>query len=242
MIPALRLLRSDMKLVGRDSMLFFYLLAPLLLMSALKFGVPAANEVLAIYFHFNLSEYYGLITAVALLLVSLILGCMCGFMMLDERDDHLIQYYAVTPLSRSGYLICRLITAVVLSIIYDAILLLLAAPESVTTSQVLYLLPMAALEAPIIALFLVAFAANKVEGLALSKGASLIVAILAAAWFIHSPLKYGLGIFPPFWIYEVLHSGYEGRPWKTLLLTLIGVGVHLLAVYVMLRKFLQRQD
>ena len=242
MIPALRLLRSDMKLVGRDSMLFFYLLAPLLLMSALKFGVPSANEVLTIYFHFNLSEYYGLITAVALLLVSLILGCMCGFMMLDERDDQLIQYYAVTPLSRSGYLICRFITAVVLSVIYNAILLLFAAPESVATSQVLYLVPMAALEAPVIALFLVAFAANKVEGLALSKGASLIVAIPAAAWFIHSPLKYGLGIFPPFWIYEVLHNGNEGVPWKALLLTLIGVSVHLLAVYVLLRKFLRRQD
>lgn len=162
--------------------------------------------------------------------------------MLDERDDQLIQYYAVTPLSRSGYLICRLITAVVLSVIYNAILLLFAAPESVTTSQVLYLVPMAALEAPIIALFLVAFAANKVEGLALSKGASLIVAIPAAAWFIHSPLKYSLGIFPPFWIYEVLHSGYEGGSWKALLLTLIGVSVHLLAVYVLLRKFLRRQD
>jgi fluoroquinolone transport system permease protein len=231
-----------MRLVGRDAMLFFYLLAPLLLISAVKFGVPAANDVLTMYFQFDLSDYYGLITGVSLLLVSLILGCMCGFMMLDERDDHLIQYYAVTPLSRSGYLICRLATAVALSITYDTILLLLAAPESVTTTQVLYLLPMAAFEAPIIALFLVAFAANKVEGLALSKGASLIVAIPAAAWFIHSPLKYGLGIFPPFWIYEVLHRGYEEGPWRALLLTLIGLSVHLLAVYVMLRKFLRRQD
>ncbi|WP_068781056.1 hypothetical protein [Paenibacillus sp. GM2] len=242
MIPALRLLRSDMKLVGRDSMLFFYLLAPLFLMSALKFGVPAADKALAIYFQFNLSEYYGLITAVSLLLVSLILGCMCGYMMLDERDDHLIQYFAVTPLSRSGYLVCRLATAVILSVVYDAILLLVAAPESVSTAQVLCLVPMAALEAPVIALFLVAFAANKVEGLALSKGASLIVAIPAAAWFIPPPLKYGLGIFPPFWIYEILRRSYEEGPWGALLLILTGLCVHLLAVYVMLRRFLRRQD
>ncbi|WMT38918.1 hypothetical protein RE628_15400 [Paenibacillus sp. D2_2] len=197
---------------------------------------------MAIYFHFYLSEYYGLITGVSLLLVSLILGCMCGFMMLDERDDHLIQYYAVTPLSRSGYLICRLVTAIVLSIIYDMILLLFAAPRSITIAQVMYLLPMAVLEAPIIALFLVAFAANKVEGLALSKGASLTVAIPAAAWFIHSPLKFGFGIFPAFWIYELMNSDYEGEPWKALLLMLIGIGVHLLVVCVMLRKFLLRQD
>lgn len=240
MISALRLLQSDMRLVRRDAMLFFYLIAPLLLMSALWFGVPAANDVLIAYFAFDLSEYYGLITGVSLLLVSLILGCMCGFMMLDERDDHLIEYFAVTPLSRKGYLVCRLATAVILSVFYDAVLLTFAAPEPVSVTHILYLLPMAALEAPLIALFLIAFASNKVEGLALSKGASLMVAVPAAAWFIGPPIKYGFGIFPAFWIYEILRG--DSGQWQALLLMLAGTGVHLLAVYVMLQKFLRRQD
>ncbi|MDR0271644.1 MAG: hypothetical protein LBJ26_26665 [Paenibacillus sp.] len=99
---------------------------------------------------------------------------------------------------------------------------------------------MAALEAPLIALFLVAFASNKVEGLALSKGASLMVVVPAVAWFISSPIKYAFGIFPAFWIYEIFRG--DGGQWQSLLLMLGGVGVHLLAVYGMLQKFLRRQD
>lgn len=242
MIPALRLLRSDLRLVRRDAMLFFYLIAPLLLISAVWFGVPAVNDVLISYFAFDLSEYYGLITGASLLLVSLILGCMCGFMMLDERDEYLIQYYAITPLSRRGYLVCRLAAAVVLSVIYDAVLLLCAAPAPISIAQLFYLLPMAALEAPFIALFLVAYAANKVEGLALTKGVGLFVAVPAAAWFIGSPLKYGFAIFPAYWVYELLKLGHGGQPWRALLLMLAGTGVHMLAVYVLLRRFLRRQD
>jgi hypothetical protein len=72
----------------------------------------------------------------------------------------------------------------------------------------------------LVALFLVAFAGNKVEGLALTKLVNLgLVAPLLA--LLPSPLRYVGAPLPPFWVGEL--AGLAGDALPTLLAVLLGV-------------------
>lgn len=49
----------------------------------------------------------------------MLLGILAEFIILDERDDHLLEYYAITPLQKSGYLGYRLLMPVIISFIFS---------------------------------------------------------------------------------------------------------------------------
>jgi fluoroquinolone transport system permease protein len=55
---------------------------------------------------------------------------------------------------------------------------------------------------------MVAFAGNKVEGLALSKGISLMYIGPLVVVFIHSNWQYLAGIIPTFWVSRAFVSSY----------------------------------
>ncbi|TXK85114.1 hypothetical protein [Paenibacillus sp. N3.4] len=236
------LIRGDIKQIARDPMLFFYLLAPLLLLAGVRFGVPIVDEELQQRFHFDLSGYYDLIISFALLLVPLILGAMSGFMMLDERDENLINYYAVTPLTKRGYMWYRLSLTVVLTIIYSILLLLCSGLTIVNPYKIILLLSMLALEAPIFALFLAAYASNKVEGLALSKGASLLIFAPAIAYFIPALWQYLGGILPTYWISKTFLMGETADFMTLTLIACIGDVVHTLFFRYLYKRFMMKID
>lgn len=99
-----------------------------------------------------------------MLFIPLILGVMSGFILLDEREENMIQYFAVTPLSKRGYVMIRLILPMAMTLCYSILLFAsggLMAPGAV---NLLFVLIMVTLEAPIYTLLLAAYVANKVEG------------------------------------------------------------------------------
>lgn len=122
----------------------------------------------------------------------------------------MIQYFAVTPLSKRGYVLIRLILPMALTFCYSILLFAsggLMAPGSV---YLLFILIMVTLEAPIYTLLLAAYASNKVEGLALMKGFSLLTFMPAAVYFI--PLPWQLfGVF-------TRPTGQRKRTWQELLI------------------------
>ena len=118
--------------------------------------------------------------------------------MLDERDERLIDYYAVTPLRKQGYYMYRLFLPVLITLLVS---LLYQAEHW----PVLILL---AVEAPIYALFLVAFAANKVEGLALSKLVGLLLIGAICAYFVPERWQWLAAPLPTYWPSRLYVSGF----------------------------------
>jgi len=149
-----QLLGSDLRQMARDPMLAFYFLAPLLLLGAIKFGVPAAAELLLQWTDFELTRYQELILSTAMLLIPLILGVMAGFMVLDERDENLIGYFAVTPLTKRGYVGYRMTLPVLLTVVYCSLLFAVSGMLQAHLSAVLFTLLMLAMEAAMIALLM----------------------------------------------------------------------------------------
>ncbi|AIQ68827.1 hypothetical protein [Paenibacillus graminis] len=233
---------GDLKQIYRDPMLIICLAGPLALVLALRFGVPAVSGLLLQNLGFELSPYYELIMSFALLLVPLILGCMAGFMILDERDENMIQYFAVTPLTKRGYLGYRLGFVVILTVIYSLLLLTFSGLIPLRLGNILLLLPMLSLEAPMFALFLTAFASNKIEGLALSKGASILVLTPLIVFFVQSPWQYLGGIIPCFWPVRTFLSGSSLSLAWCALLAAAGTAMHVVCLRYLVQWFLLRAD
>lgn len=191
---------GDLKNIFRDPMQMVMLIAPILMGAALRFIVPMGTNLLQQHLDFDLTPYYPLLTGFMFMMPPLMFGYIIGFIILDERDEQILQYYSVTPVGKSGYFINKILFPMVLSFVFSFIFILLLGYVTLDYVKLIPMAVMAALEAPIMALFLACFAANKVEGLALAKGFGLVLMIPIVAFFVSSPLTWALGIIPYFWM------------------------------------------
>ncbi|GAA5345009.1 fluoroquinolone transport system permease protein [Planifilum fimeticola] len=230
------LLHADLKNILRDPLLFLAAAGPLLLAVLFRLGTPVAAGWLERMFAFDLTPYYGLIQAVVLQLVPFVTGMVAGFLMLEERDEGLIPLFAVTPLMKSGYLLTRMFTPVLLSFIYSICIVHFASPSPVDEAKGLAASLLWTMEAAMLALLLAAFAANKVEGLALTKGAGILVFTPLAVQFLPRPWDVLILVFPTFWPSKVLFAK-ETPTWFAL-----GLMIHLGIVWRLYRSFQKRVE
>ncbi|PZD95465.1 hypothetical protein DNH61_13095 [Paenibacillus sambharensis] len=238
------LLRLDAKQAVRDPMLGLALCAPVLLLIVLRFGLPAAGQLLEAEFGIQLVHYEPLLLAFFLQLVPLMLGMLTGFVMLEERDERLIGCYAVTPLGKRGYLVYRLLLPFILSLLFTAILLLAGGLGTPSAAESAAAIMLYALQTPLFALVLTAWADNKVEGLALSKAAGITVFTPAAVAFIPWPWQLAAGVIPSYWPVRLMMGGVENggadgwlhSPLSTVLMGLIVTGGWLVAVFAVFER------
>jgi len=109
---------TDMKNIGRDSTLLLMLFGPIALFGILRFGVPFATAELSKALSFDLTVYYPLILSFMGLIPSMLFGMLIGFLILDERDEEIIAFIAVTPLGKSGYLQYKIFISAVTAFIF----------------------------------------------------------------------------------------------------------------------------
>ncbi|OPA74224.1 hypothetical protein BVG16_24145 [Paenibacillus selenitireducens] len=238
----LHLIRGDWRQITRDPMLMLTLLAPVILFFFVRFVTPYAAELARVHLQLDLTVYYDSFLSFMILLIPLMLGMMSGFVMLDERDENVISYYAVTPLTKQGYFLYRLAVPLLMSILFTFFLLAYGGLAPIHITQIAILLPVTALEAPLLTLFLVGFAANKVEGLALSKAAGLIVFAPVLIYFLPMPWQLFVGILPSYWVSKTLLVGLEQGASASFIYAFIGLLVHLLVIRDLLRRFIAKLD
>lgn len=230
------LLHADLKNILRDPLLFPAAAGPLLLTLLFRLGTPAATGWLERVFAFDLTPFHGLIQAVVLQLIPFITGLVAGLLMLQERDENLIPLFAVTPLMKSGYLRIRLFTPVLLTWIYLFLIAYFAGLIPVDAVKGLAGSLPWTMEAPMLALLLAAFAANKVEGLALTKGAGILVFTPLALHFLPWPWQLLMPVFPTFWPARVLIAK------KTLAWFVPGLMMHGGILWGLYRSFRRRVE
>jgi len=230
------LIQSDFKMIGRDPMLILSLFAPILLTCFVLFGVPVASNWSQSLLNFSFEAEIPLIQLFFLPICPMLFGMVYGFMLLDERDGGLIGYLSITPLGKSGYLKVRMFLPVVYSFVFSFLYLMLTGlANEKNIVQQLFLSLIFASEAPMMLLFLGAFAGNKVEGMAITKGFGILLISMIPAHFIQSPWMNVLAISPLWWVERALFA--PGATWYFLS---GGIVVHLLFVYLLYRKFITR--
>jgi fluoroquinolone transport system permease protein len=97
----------------------------------------------------------------------------------------------------------------------------------------------AALFAPLWMLFLAGFAANKVQGFALVKGAGFILLFLPmVSYFVTSVWHWAFGVIPTYWPLKIYWLYEAGEPvvWPYII---VAVVFQLVLLVLLLRRFLQ---
>ena len=187
-------------LIRRDPMLLLLLLAPFLAGCAFFFGLPLLASWLLSAFGFELSPWYALADMLVLILTPMMAGALCGFLMLDERDEGVGIYYSVTPLGGPGYLFSRLILPILWSIVAAPVLMLLFSLSHPDLPRVLSIAVTGSFFGATCALLLLAFAGNKMEGLAVSKLLGLTMLPMLIPFITDSPWGIFAGVFPAYWM------------------------------------------
>ncbi|WP_174495895.1 hypothetical protein [Salirhabdus euzebyi] len=228
---------GDWKNIQRDPLLIFTMIGTLLLAALVRFGLPQLTVLLQTHTTFNLEEHYRLIVSLVLLMTPLMIGMLYGFMILDERDEEVLLYYSVTPLTKTGYLFCRLLVPMVLTFTLSFVVVFI---QGVVEWNFLSFIPIAlllAIQAPLITMMMASLASNKVEGLALTKVINLCVLAPLIDYAVSHPIAKVVAIFPVYWPALAFQSG-EDTNWSGMVL--VGLVVALLW-FVLLNKMFQRK-
>ena len=163
---------ADIKRMIREPILMMLMFVPVFALVALKliilFGVPILKK----YTGFDLSPWYGYFMSTALLIAPSMLGTVAAFMMIDDRDENMIDLMSVTPNGYSGYIANRLLMPFFLSVVYSFGGYLLLNIYTISFLKLLYLAILTGIESIIVGLFLFCLTDNKVKGLTYAKGMS----------------------------------------------------------------------
>jgi fluoroquinolone transport system permease protein len=232
---------SDLRHAGLDPVLMVGIFAPLVLLFVSRFGFPMIADWLTNGYAFDLYEYRSFTAIFLVITFPILIGMMTGLLMLDERDENVISYYAVTPLMRRGYMVYRLALPSGLCTLLSSLYLIASGLSSIQLEHI-YILLLLAIEAPCFALFLASFAANKVEGLALSKIGGLFIAGPIIAYFVPSPWQIIGAWIPTYWPAKLFFGIEAASGFSVIVYFLVGLIFHLSLLSIMVRIFLKRAD
>ncbi|HEX3020195.1 MAG TPA: hypothetical protein VHP36_07825 [Chitinispirillaceae bacterium] len=229
-------IRGDYISVLRDSMMGILFISPVLIGLAIRILLPYLQEILDRFFNFDLTCYFTGISGFLIQLPPLLYGLVAGFIIIDERDEGVLQYLTVTPLSRGGYLAYRIIMPSLASIAASVLCLAISAIVPVFFFKLLPVLILSSLGSPLIALLLAAYAHDKIAALPLTKLISLSLLPALVVFFCDSPLQFICGITPAFWIVKAIVSLYRNDPFY-LVYTFGGLFMTTIYMFILYRIF-----
>ncbi len=222
---------SEIRNVRRDSMLRWMAAFPILTALLLRWLLPLIDARIEL----DLRPYYLLIMSThAVLAAPVLIGFIVGILLLDERDDETLQAIRVTPLSMRRYLAWKL----GLPVAAVTALTLLSIPlAGLISFQLNYTGPalVGALWAPILALAMVAFAKNKLQGFILMRMTNILIFVPVGVWFFDSSWEPLFAVLPAYWPLKAFWLAARGEGY--LLFLGIGAVYHLAAIAWLYRRF-----
>lgn len=227
----------DATSIKRDPLLRWMAIMPLAIALPARSLLPVVIANLERLLNVQVMPYYPAMMSYALLGLSpLLVGMVIGFLLLDQRDDRTLTALQVTPLPLRSYLLYRLGAPMLVSMGITLVALPLAGLIDIDPIGLLLAVIAAAPLAPLSALTLSSFAENKVQGLALSKGTSFVMAIPLAALFVPPLWQIPLAIVPTYWPALTLWKLAAGDP-AAIVFLLGGLLYHALLIGLLLRRW-----
>lgn len=234
---------SDMRGILRDPLLIMVFASPLLYVLMVRLPVPALTDHLAETYNFDLTPYYSLIvSSFPILGTMLLLGCIGGLMLLEEKDGATLHALRVTPLPLSGFAFYRCATLIVVTSVYVTVASALTGLAPTTVIPVVVLLgPVTGLVTIVIALAMAAIANNKVEGLALIRALGFVLFLLpAGAFLVDSSWEPVFWLLPSYWPSKALWVAWDGDTYWPFVL--VGTVFNTFVATALARLFIRRSS
>jgi len=195
--------------ITMDGMLIVVCFASILASFFFRFAIPVLEGILCTYFMkpFILAPYYRLFDMVLTLLTPYMLCFATAMVMLDEYDQNMTGYLAVTPVRKSGYIVSHLVIPACISAVVSFMLVSLFHLSAWEVPVLLGSSLLACISGFTVALFLFAFSRNKVEGMAMAKLSGLILFGLPVPFFMNSNWQYLFSPLPSYWVARFCQEG-----------------------------------
>lgn len=186
----------------RDMMLSVSCFAPVLAGIFFRFAIPSIEAALTDSLHMNaiISPCYKLVDILFAMLSSTMFCFVSAMISLEERDEKTDVYLFITPLRKTGYIVARFGVPSVIAFFTTIILLPVFKLTPLSSITILLLAAGGTLQGMIVALLVLTFSSNKLEGMAVTKLSTLTVFGAVIPFFIKSDIQYVISPLPSFWI------------------------------------------
>lgn len=227
------LIKSDLRQIFRDKTLTVFLFAPIFLILLVRYFVPYLTDLFPI-----IENYHSLIMMFAGIQTAIMFGFVISFIILDEKDENVLQVIRVLPISPFYFILYRLLFATSFSAMGAFLLISFSgiAYPGFTNSCLLSF--QYGLTAPFITLITATYANNKVEGMAYFKGVDLILLLPILSFFMLGNLKYIFSFIPAFWTYRLYHASVNDG--NTALVFIIGTAIYFSVIGFLFFQFKKR--
>jgi len=188
--------------ITKDAMLFLACVAPILCGMFFRFGIPFVEKQLIEQFKVTevFAPYYLLLDLILAVITPLMYCFVSAMVILSEIDDNIVNYMAVTPLGKSGYLLSRLGFPMVISFFMTVISLLIFSLTQLSFHSIIEISILASLLGFIESMIVISISTNKVEGMAVTKLLGFFIIGIPVPFFVSGNVQYILSLLPSFWI------------------------------------------
>lgn len=192
--------KADLKLIVREPILILFMILPLFIMWITRlftsYGVPLIID----YLNFDLTPYFGYILIMALLMAPYMLGTVCGFLMIDDRDARMFELMSITPLGYLGYILIRSLIPFSTAVIYTFAGYFIIDIFYIDPALLVLIAFLNAISGVSVGLLLFNYAGDKVKAVAFSKGLGLLNVLALADLFSLPWLSLLAALTPFYWV------------------------------------------
>lgn len=203
----MKLFKIGLKQIVKDGMLLIMIPAPFLVGFFIKAVLPFINHILTTRFLFSITAWYGLADGMLICLTPMFAAMISAFLILEERDEGLSAFYQITPAEGCSYLCARIGIPMIWAWFTTMIVTAVFHISSLSFQVGLFSSLISSFTGVFLAMMVVSIAANRVEGLAISKLMGITFIGLVLIWFIPAPYHFLMAFLPSFWIGKLLLSG-----------------------------------
>ncbi|MFK7920669.1 MAG: hypothetical protein AB8H47_01870 [Bacteroidia bacterium] len=226
------LISGDIKQIFRDRTLSSFMLVPVMVILFIRLFVPYLTQIYPIVadYHLYIMMFGGMQTAI-------MFGFITSFIILEEKDENVLQVIRVLPISPLYFMVYRLSFATLFSAIGAFVMLQTGGIAYPGLAASILLSFQYGLIAPLISLIIATYANNKIEGMAFFKGVDLALLLPVLSFFVPSFWGYLFGIIPTYWTYTLYERSLSsGLSWGYFIAGLAVYGVVIVALFVQFRK------
>lgn len=227
------LVRNDMRQIFRDRTLILFLFAPLLLILFIRFFVPFITKLYPV-----VTGYHDIIMMFGSIQTAIMFGFITSFMILEEKDENVLQVIRVLPVSPLYYILYKLLFATFFSFLGSFLVITFGGIAYPGLGGSLLVSLQAGLAAPFITLVVGTFAKNKVEGMAYFKGIDLVLNIPLLALFTTGAIGFIAAVLPTYWTFR-LYRGLLAQE-NVVFLFAGGTMVYLAVIAMLFFRFRKR--
>lgn len=228
----LRIFQRDLRHIVRDKSILIILFIPIVFWFLLKFLPPLYEPLVPV-----LKAYRLHIIAVFCILASVLPGFVMSFIILEEKDEHLLALFRILPIPIQQFTLYRALLIMLFGFLSSFVIIWTTGLIKLSILKMFFLSIVSSSTGPAITFLITGVAHNKIEGVTLFKLFSFITILPIAAFFIKVKLSLFFGLLPYYWIY----SGFIGRSFLSFNLSItIALCYNLIFFIASYRFYIQR--